>query len=699
VALDINNSSNNNNDMDAYHQLQLTPEPIPGSATEGYSATYRNATPLSVDPQLNTLSKLWNNAVKHFGKDDCLGMRLFHNTRKRELDTFYTYQSYNKVDRRKHNIGCGIVYLVTHHASYKETLSIAGKPEFIVSVLSPNRTEWVLVDLATRDFALTNTALYPTLGNKSSQYILGLTESPIVFLTKDQIDKILDIKPQLPSLNIIVSFDEFNHDDHGLFSRAKQLGVSLIDFRAVEKTGERNQLPRDFNPPTPDTIYTISFTSGTTGNPKGVVIPHEMAVAGIISCFRGLASPIPLKNGKYRPFLQNRDDRGQQITALCALPLAHIYEREISNYALASGFRLGMPSSNNPATLFDDVKASKPHYLASVPRVFNKLDSALKSALKAKFSIDGPLNAHPVDNLLVRNYARAQFGFENCRYLISGSAPLGAEVIKYLKDIFGMGFSIAYGSTETYAGAFFGDPFEHKITNSCGKPTPTVNIRLRDVPEMGYTTRDEPMMRGELMIKGPQVFTEYYKNPKATKESFDSEGFFHTGDIVSMDSQGRVYIIDRVKNFFKLAQGEYVTPERIENIYLAHSPILTQFFVHGDSLQNFLVGIAGISVDYVVDMFKKDFDIEVSPDEVISLLRDPKYKSLLIKQMNSHVSGADLQGFEKVHNIHIDLEPLKQEDEVLTPTMKIKRENAKRKFAPVLEKLYKEGSMMSKSKL
>lgn len=678
--------------MDSYDK-QLIPVPIEGSQQKGHSPVFRNKDAVVVDPQLNTLSKLWANAVATFADAQCLGMRRFHNTRKRQLDLFYSYQTYKKVDRRKHNIGCGIVHLVTHHAKYKEELSITGKPEFVVSILSPNRVEWVLVDLATRDLSLTNTALYPTLGAKSSQYILELTESPIIFLTKDQIAKILEIKPQLPNLNILVSLDEFTHDDHHLFTLASKVGATLIDFRAVEKTGERHPLPRDYNPPTPDTIYTISFTSGTTGNPKGVLIPHEMAVAGVISSFMGLESPIPLPKGvTRRPFSQNKDANGIQITALCALPLAHIYEREITNYAISAGFRLGMPSSPNPAMLFDDLKASKPHYLCSVPRVFNKLDAAVKVVVKQKLDAGFPKNK-------LTQYCRQAFGLDNCRYLVSGSAPLGLEAVKYLKSTLDVGFSIAYGSTETYAGAFFGDAFETELTNSCGVPSAMVEIRLRDVPGMGYTHKDSPLMRGELMIRGPQVFSEYYKNPKATAESFDNEGFFHTGDIVAMDSTGRVYIIDRVKNFFKLAQGEFVTPERIENIYLAHSPLLTQLFVHGDSLQNFLVGVAGISLDYVVEMFKNDFNMSVSRDEALGLLQDPKYKTLLIKQLNSHVAGADLQGFEKVHNIHIDIEPLKQEDEVLTPTMKIKRENAKKKFAHVLKKLYGEGSLIHKSRL
>lgn len=662
----------------------VNPQPVPGSRVEGYSEIFTNDPPVVLDPSMDTLSKMWNNAVAHFANFDCMGVRKFHNTRKKQLDTFFTYDSYAEVDRKKHNISCGIIHLVTHHPKYRELLSIAGKPEFVVGILSPNRYEWMLVDLATRDFSLTNTALYPTLGQKSSQYILSVTESPIIFLTKDQIPKILEIKPELPLLNILVSLDDFDHDDHDLFVRAQSLGVSLIDFRAVEKIGERHPLPKDFNPPTTDTIYTISFTSGTTGNPKGVLIPHEMAACGIISCAMGLESPFELPKGaKRRQFGENVDQHGVQVTALCHLPLAHIYEREVSNYALMSGFRLGFPSSTDPAMFFDDLKSIKPHYLASVPRVYNKLDALLKAKVKK--------GTPP-------HLVRKTFGLDHCRYLISGSAPLGVETIKYLKQTLDIGFSVCYGSTETFAGFFFGDAFEDVITNSCGHPSASVQIRLRDVPEMGYHTNETPM-RGELMVKGPQVFSEYFKNPKATADSFDKDGWFHTGDIVSMDSERRVYIIDRVKNFFKLQQGEFVTPERIENIYLAHSPLLTQLFVHGDSLQNFLVGVAGISLEYVQEMFKQDFGVAISQDEVLGLLQDPKYKAMLIKQLNHHVSGADLQGFEKIHNIHVDLEPLRLEDEVLTPTMKIKRENAKKKFAPILEKLYTEGSLVVKQKL
>ncbi|ONH68323.1 Long-chain-fatty-acid--CoA ligase 2 [Cyberlindnera fabianii] len=688
--------------------------PIPGTEKPGYTPIYHNATlggePLvdAISPELNTLTSLFTNAANKFPNDDCIGVRLFNNTQENKFDDFYTYESFATIRKRKNDIGAGIIHLVTNHPKYRSVTYNNGKPKFTVSILSPNRAEWMLVDMATRDVSLPNTALYPTLGRESSRYILEVTESPILFLTKNHISRVLDLKShdQIPLLNILVSFDKFDHKDSELFTRAKSLGIHLTDFSSVEKVGSETPLPNGeaFNPPTPDTVFTYSFTSGTTGNPKGVILTHRIATCGIIACMTILHRPFPKLNmEKYLDCSNNHDHKGQQITALCALPLTHIYEREIANYGLCMGYRLCMLSDpSDPRAMFGDVKACKPHYLASVPRVWNKLEAAVKDVLKSQFNIEGSVRdakCTDVDKLSVRNYLRELFGFENCNYLVTGSAPLGKETVVFLRDALCIGFAVAYGSTESFAGICFGDPFEKVVKNCSGPPAITCEVRLRDLSDIGYGVKDKPYPRGELMLRGPQIFSEYLKNEKATKESFDEDGWFHTGDVAALDPTGGVYIIDRVKNFFKLAQGEYVTPEKIENIYLASSPLLTQIFVHGDSLKSYLVGVAGISPEYVSDMLKRDHGITINHEDLLDLLGDQKFKRAVLQELNKHVANADLQGFEKVHNLHLDFEPLKVEDEVLTPTLKLKRENARKKFKNILEDLYNEGSLVKTNKL
>lgn len=699
---------------------------VAGTETPGFSSIYRNAalpenSPLleSIDPELKTLKDYFANAVKHFGDQSCLGVRKFHNTQKNKFDDFYTFETFNDINVRKNCIASGIIYLVTHHPNYKNDFrATSGKPEFTVSILSPNSKEWILIDIATRDYSLPNTALYPTLGLDSFKYILEVTESPILFLTKDQFPKVLQLREEggAQGLNVLVSLEPFDHHDHDLFTRADKFGIQVVDFRAVEKTGKRNLLPVEFNPPKPETTYTFSFTSGTTGKPKGVLVTHKQAVAGVTSGFLHLPKPVSHYNATtYNDFFNNKDDAGEQIRALSSLPLAHIYERQLSHFELFSGYALGMLSRpKDPTTLFDDIKALKPHTLASVPRIYNKVESIIKDLIKTRLGKDiRSLKDHEgpeADKQVLRDALRKQFGLDNARYLVCGSAPLSGDTISYLKDKLNVGVMVAYGSTESFAGMMFGDAFEEVTTNSSGPTSLTTEIKLRDVSEMGYGINDKPFRRGELMLRGPQIFKEYYRNEKATKETFTEDGWFLTGDIAAIDQHGGVYIIDRLKNFFKLSQGEYVTPEKIENIYLANSPLLTQLFIHGDSLQNYLVAIAGVNVANLVELINKyqdhhnhkinASDLTKNPRHILDLVKsDPKLKKIILQELNRGVKHANLQGFEKLHNLHLDIEPLKIEDEVLTPTLKLKRANAKKKFAGVIKNLYEEGSLVKNEKL
>lgn len=701
-------------DLKYPQQSAFTGYPVSTSTeTEEYSKVFRSSNlaesePLveSFHPELNTLSKLFANAVKYFANDDCLGYRQFNNSVKGKFDNFYTYSTYKEVEVRKNNIASGIIYLITNHPNYTQTTA---KPDFVVSILAPNRLKWLLVDLATRDYSLPTTALYPTLGADSSRFILELTKSPIIFAAKENINELLQLKKDgaLKDLLFVVCLDEFNLKDHDLFQELNERGVELIDFRAVEKIGERNLLPSDFNPPTPDTIYTISFTSGTTGVPKGVVLTHKMAVCGVVSTRLGFGKPVA--RIKSTRFVENKDDKGQQITALISLPLAHIYDRQLANMALVLGYRIGMSSEPGAVSLFDDLKAIRPHYFCSVPRVFNRIHAIASHLQERIFNIpEGQLlsqqkkfDARELE--LVRGFFREFFGFNNIKFLTTSSAPLDPDIVNSTRDKFGCGFCVGYGSTEVFGGYVLGDPLLKVCNNSCGSTSVTTEIRIKDHSDMNYSIKDKDCIQGELLVRGPQVFKYYYKNPQATKEAFDKKGWYKTGDIVKVDRRtGEIFIIDRVKNFFKLSQGEFISPEKIENMYLAHDEeYIQQIFVHGDSYKDYLVGIIGVTRENVVSFFK---DINVCPhskslEELIKVLNQPEIKRKFIMLINGNIPRHHLQSFEKLHNVKFMIEPFTVANGLLTPTWKSKRFDIKKLYAKELELLYHEGSLTKNGKL
>jgi long-chain acyl-CoA synthetase len=169
----------------------------------------------------------------------------------------------------------------------------------------------------------------------------------------------------------------------------------------------------------------------------------------------------------------------------------------------------------------------------------------------------------------------------NVKIMLTGSAPMAAEVIDFIKICFCAPLHEGYGLTESAAAASitFG---KDKNSGFVGGPLACVKFRTRDIPEMDYYSTDK-LPRGELQMYGPSIFKGYFMNPEKTKEAFDEDGWFCTGDVVVVTDQGSVKIIDRAKNIFKLSQGEYIAPEKLENVYV-QSGLIAQNFVYGDSL-------------------------------------------------------------------------------------------------------------------
>lgn len=570
-----------------------------------------------------------------------------------------------------------------------------------MSLYCTNKPEFTLTDLACAAYSLPTTALYDSLGPESSKYILNLTKSPVIILLKDKIRSIIKLEKenQLNYLLVLVSIEPLDDKDSVLKEEARSVGLQLVDFETVEESGKRKPLAIDFNPPTPDTIHHICFTSGSTGNPKGCVMTHRNLVA-VISAYQSFGRS--LVSSYYKPSGEtwnNRDDENQQFRYLASLPLAHIYERSFTLLHLMSGVSVGFPSLPGALSLIDDWRVIKPHSVSSVPRVWNKIEQSTRQLLQNYDFSKNSVDTSGVDRFLTQSKVRNHFGLDNVRYITTGAAPLSHDTIRYINDHFAVGFIQGLGMSETTGPVTTSDPFgDDYNTSTVGGWFPSIEIRLKDVPHLGYSSSDTPMVRGELSIRGPQVFSGYYRNEKATNESFDEDGFFRTGDVAAIDEKGRLYIIDRVKNFFKLSQGEYITPERIENTYLANSPLLTQIYVHGDSVRDFLVGIIGVDPDGF-KRWLKSIGIEAGPKELQKHFCDTENKKSSVETINSHVNSSGLQGFEKVHNVHVDLEPLQVADGVLTPTFKLKREIARKKLKSVFKGLYNEGSLFRKQKL
>lgn len=699
--------------------------PIPGSEENGYSAVYRNKASVSalkeaLSPGRETLHDIFEHSVAAHGDEPCLAWRPY-DYEKGILANTYEYMLYREVDHERKGLALGLLYLLAgnrfrqplvyelhrqienHAANYKNYSK--DNMSFMVAIHLENRKEWTITDLACSSIAVTNTLLYDTLGDSASEYILQATQAPVVVALLLHVEQLVALKLKQPealgALILIISMDPLPKDTQ-LNSQAEFAGIILMEYSKVVAVG--HTFPISSMPPTPEAIQTISFTLGTTGaHPKGVLLPHR--VVGALAAMT--IAQVPHKVG---------------TKSFCFLPLAHVFERQAVANDLAVGACVGYPQKGGtPLTLSEDLRLFKPHQMCNVPRVISKWEAALKAVTveltlattKALFSrivktkmeaqslADGATGAHSVYDKLFLPKVRQLLGLDNISFIVSGSAPIDASSLRFLKAVLGMGLIQGYGLTECFGGMCWSNPFELN-PGSCGSTGVSVEVRLRELPEMGYTLTDKEGPRGELLMRGPQIFAGYFKNAEETAKALSKDGWFSTGDVARIDPKnGRIFIIDRVKNFFKLAHGEYVTPEKVENNYLANNSMLMQAFVHGDSIQNYLVAVLGIShsnlVSFLTGVCNVPRDAVTDVNRALEEINKRQNRRLLLQSLNKNVVG--LQGFEKFHNIYVEIEPLTLERNVITPTVKLKRPIAAKFFGKQIESMYAEGSLLKEANL
>ena len=547
--------------------------------------------------------------------------------------------------------------------------------------------------------ALYTVSLYDTLGPSATEYILNHAELPCVATSLPHIPTLLKMKSRLPHLKIIISLDPLDEDDRPGLSKhailtamAADLDVRIYSIQQVESLGEALGSPV-YHVPSPSDIITINYTSGTTGPPKGVVLSHSAAVAGTSSALGALG-------------------QGHTDVLISYLPLAHIYGRLIEHCSLWAGAATGYFHGDILA-LVDDLKLLRPTVFLSVPRLYNRFSGAIRGATTSQAGVKGALARHIVSTKLAafkdpespnatnkhafydRIWGRkvgAALGLERAKNMISGSAPLDPSLQNFFRAVLGNNFIQGYGLTETYAQGLAQVVSDLSVGN-CGAPVPTAEVCLASVPDMEYLITDQPQPRGELLMRGNTLFSGYFKNDEETKKAVLPDGWFRTGDIATVDARGRFRIIDRVKNVLKLAQGEYISPERIENVYLAHLSFLSQAFVHGDSIQTFLVAIFGVMPETFAPFASKVLGKPIAATDlqaVEAACKNSKVRAAVVKELDRVGRKNSFAGFERVRNVYLYLEPFTIENELVTPTMKLKRSQAARKYRAELDELYRE---------
>ena len=593
---------------------------------------------------------------------------------------------YGTVQNRRANLGVGIVEVNKRAGVVEQKYGVGlwcqNRPEWQLTGMEDSRIRKLNVtdgsaDLACMSQSLYTVSLYDTLGPSATEYIINHASLPCLATSLPHIPTLLKLKPKLPTLKVIISLDALQEGEPDGYSKqamlnalAADLGIQVYSIDQVEAIGASLGTPK-YNPPAPSDIITINYTSGTTGPPKGVVLSHAASVAAASAALTGLS-------------MTGRD------VFLSYLPLAHVYERMNEHGALWGGAAIGFFHGDILA-LVDDLKALRPTGFMSVPRLYNRFGGAIRAAttsqsgwkgavarhvvstkLKGFENVEAPgaTNRHAVYDRLWGKKVAAALGLDRVTHLVSGSAPLDPSLHQFLRAVFGNTFMQGYGLTETYAVSLVqvSDDFS---AGNCGGVCPVNELCLASVPEMDYLVTDKPQPRGELLVRGNSLFSGYYKNEEETKKAILADGWFRTGDICTVDSRGRFQIIDRVKNILKLAQGEYVSPERIENVYLSHFNVLSQAFVHGDSIQTFMVGIFGVMPEpfamFAGKLLRKKID-PLDTEALNTACQDQRVRLAVLQELEKVGRKNSFAGFERVRNCYLYLDPFTIENELLTPT-------------------------------
>ncbi|KAJ7093232.1 hypothetical protein C8R44DRAFT_815926 [Mycena epipterygia] len=661
--------------------------PVPGTKRPGQTAHYRNGLWGFLEPtkyNIQTLADIFTSGLAK-GKDrPLLGHRPVVSKQPLKFANQYEWQTYGQVDVRRRQLGSALVHLF-------KTGVIGGGELETVGIWSINRPEWQIIDIALQSYKKVSVSLYDTLGKDAVEFIINHAHLSIIFATVEHIPTLLKMAPQIPNLKAIVSMDTLSPEISKVLTAWGQTHNILVkDLHEMEVLGQANLI--EPIAPAPSDIASICYTSGTTNMPKGVVLTHRQFSSAVVTNLFGLELP-------------------EDGSIFSYLPLAHIYERNNEFCCIAIGGSIGF-FTGDPLRLIEDCQVLKPYFFPGVPRVLNRIYQAamaaadvpglkgnlFRKAVEVKleqFRATG-INSHWFWDKLVFRKLRAVLG-GNLSLMSSGSAPISRDVMDFLNVAFSCYISEGWGMTETCAVGTKTWPGDASACGTVGPTQSSNEIKLLDVPSMGYTSEDVPNPRGELCIRGINVFTTYYKDEKNTREAVDPEGWLHTGDVAEIDSCGRFKIIDRVKNIMKLSQGEYVALEKIENTY-STCPIIAQIYVHGDGLQSYLVGVIIPDPVQLAGIASSLYGKTVAAEDTEALLAacaDQRVNKHILDMLTSEGKRNALKGFESLKRIHVSLNAFTVEDGTMTPTMKLRRKDAYNKFKAELDGLYALGEPSS----
>ena len=643
--------------------------------------------------------------IKHRPNSNFLGTREYFPKEKKYGK--YIWKSWAEV----YNISKYFLYGITKFNLCPEVLvndeTLGGETKMrFMGIYSRNREEWLVGSFGCQMDSIAIVTLYDTLGINSIEYILNETELTTIIAETKNFEKIISIKEsnKFGKVENIISLN-CNDEDPKLEENIKKiesLGIKIIPYETIINTGKKcfeekdeEIINRKYEKSKPDSVFLICYTSGTIDNPKGAMVTQHSLVLGT--------------NVMYTiGYHLSGVDR-----ILSFLPLAHIMEQLIFSVCLVYGTQTGF-SSGSLNRLLEDIQFLKPTYFCAVPRVYEKIYSSIldninqrgpivkklfETALNIKvnnYEKYGILN-HAFFDFIFFNKIRKLMGGE-LMWMLSGGAPLQREILQRLKVMVGCPLVNGYGQTENAGSALLNSIYDTACGTTGGVQN-TTELKLIDLPEYGYFSTDVnpitgiPEPRGEICFRGDTVFKGYFKNPVETKKCLENDGWLHSGDVgvILTGSGNSIKIIDRAKSLFKLSQGEYVAPEKIQTI-LVNSKYINQMFLYGDSHYSYAVALVYPELKECIEFLKKSENginsVDYDKFKIEDLCDSQELIDEIIRDCDEIGRKNDLKGFELPKDITIIKEPFSLENNLLTPTLKLKGKEIKNKYSLEIKKMY-----------
>tara|TARA_R100000935_G_scaffold21876_2_gene40377 strand:- start:24470 stop:26248 length:1779 start_codon:yes stop_codon:yes gene_type:complete len=551
-------------------------------------------------------------------------------------------------------------YIDKANAISRGLIKLGVKPNDKVAIISmTNRTEWNICDIGILQTGAQDVPIYPTISEEDYEYVLNHSESSYVFVSCIEVlEKINKIKQNVPSLKGVYCFDTIDSCPNWM----EVIALGDENKNLQEEVDKRKEAINE------DDLATLIYTSGTTGRPKGVMLSHK----NIASNAKHSEGRLPIEMGKSK--------------ALSFLPVCHIYERMLLYMYQYCGVSIHFAESLE--TISDNLKEVHPEVMTAVPRLLEKVydkiiakGTDLTGAKKKLFfwAVELGLKWEPYGQngwwyetklgiarkLIFSKWQEALGG--NLKAIASGSAALQPRLARVFNAA-GCPVMEGYGLTETSPVVSVNDMRNNGFKiGTVGKPLPDTEVKIAE--------------DGEILIKGPQVMQGYYKDQEQTDEVLKN-GYFHTGDIGEIDSDGFLKITDRKKSMFKTSGGKYVAPQLIENA-MKQSNFIEQILVVGEG-EKMPAALIQPNWEWIADWNrKKGYDISEDPKQAAT---NEKLIARIQKEVDKH--NERFGKWEKVKTFALTPDTWTIEGGQLTPTMKAKRKVIKEMYKDLYEGLY-----------